>query len=152
MAGNPKVEQKRRSDLDRYHKVKLTRWFFFGIFFSFVPILISLLVNWYIGYQNNTMEVIVKYFVDFVLIIFAVATNACSYATDGKIKIALMILSIAAMAISGIEYVISLAVPVEKICEKIGPSIFIAIVLLIASASVGFIAEREDQKSRQNLV
>jgi len=137
---------------ERCHKVRLIRWFFFGIFFSFVPILISLIVNWYIGYQNNTTEVIVKYFVDFVLVIFAVATNACSYATEGKIRIFLMILSIAAMTISGIEYVISLAVPSENIFVKIIPSIIVATILLIISASVGFLAEREDHKNGQNLV
>ncbi len=142
--------QTQESDLRRCRKVRLIRWFFFGIFFSFVPIIFSLIVNWYIGYQNSTAEVIVKYFIDFVLIIFAVATNACSYATEGKIRIAPMIVSIGAMAFSGMEYIISLAIPAENMIAKIIPSIIVAGILLLASASVGFLIGRKDENG-QNL-
>ena len=47
---------------------------------SVVPFLIVAFYDWYIGHDFNPFKL--KYTPDFILIIFAVAANACGYATD----------------------------------------------------------------------
>lgn len=133
---------------ERTYKIKLLRWFFFGIFFSFLPVIISLAVSWYIGNQTEFSGVILGYFIDFVLVIFAVATNACSYATDGFVRIGWMILSIAGMVISGFIYIIYLAVPSEKVYAKLFPTFIGAAITLIVCSLVGFLIEHKDRKEK----
>ncbi len=138
--------EEKESDIKHKYAVRFWRWFFFGIFFSFLPVIISVWVNWYIGYQTEFSEVLLGYFIDLVLVIFAVATNACSYATDGLIRIGWMIVAIGGMVISGIMYIIYLAIPAEAALEKLLPTFLGACVVLGVCSSVGFFIEGKNRK------
>lgn len=89
-----KKAKKKSENRQNSHK-RMFRWFLFGVFFSCTPLIVSISINWYLGYETITSESgQIKYLADFILVVFAVATNACGYATDGKIRVFLMVISI----------------------------------------------------------
>jgi len=56
---------------------RMLQFLLFGVFLSFVPLLLSVVFYWFVGYEYAESEHMVRYLVDLILAIFAVATNAC---------------------------------------------------------------------------
>lgn len=138
-----KKAKKKSENRQNSHK-RMFRWFLFGVFFSCTPLIVSISINWYLGYETITSESgQIKYLADFILVVFAVATNACGYATDGKIRVFLMVISIGSMAIAGILYIIFLS---NGFLPHIIGTFVVVTILGVLSSFVGFIVEIENRK------
>lgn len=58
--------------------IKILRWIYYGVVLSIVPFTLVLVRNWVIGNKVPTID----YFLDLLLITFAIAVNALSLVTD----------------------------------------------------------------------
>ncbi len=127
--------------------MKMVHWLFFGIFLSFVPLLCSICFNVMIGYNFSLDENKLKYLVDFLLAIFAVATNACGCTVawscakkEGKFLKALYI-AFSTFSMSGctILYAYFFNVPKEFQYGFMDTIFHITIVVLIINSLIGFL-------------
>ena len=123
--------------MDRETKKKLYRWLGFGVFLSCVPIASSMLFDLVAGY-TKLIEGRFEYLVDFLLVVFAIACNACSYATEGKVRMGLMTLSIASMGFCALFYAFSFDRAEEVFSNSIIVMFVVTGIMLLLNAYIGY--------------
>lgn len=64
---------------------KIFRWLLYGVFLCLIPLLLIAIFDWIAGYDFKLLRL--KYVPDFLLMTFAIASNALSYATDKEKKV-----------------------------------------------------------------
>lgn len=126
-----------KKHMDRETKKLLYRWLGFGVFLSCVPIVSSILFDLVAGY-TKIFDGRFQYLVDFLLVVFAIACNACSCATEGKVRMGLMTLSIVSMAFCALFYAFSFDRAEEVFSESIIVMFVITGILLLLNAYIGY--------------
>lgn len=141
------MEKRKLEEIKKKKKIKICRWLGFGVILSCVPIILSVVFNWIVGYNFSALEGKIEYFTDFVLVVFSVAVNACSYATDGRIRWGCTIISIISIGFGIVAYSYFFGKASGIISSRLSILFGLAVLVLIVNAGIGLWIELHSPKN-----